>query len=136
MTLETDLRAFLIAQPAVAALIADRVFPAPAPQDTAYPFVTWTLITGQEVSSLTGPSGLRYPAYQLDCWADERERGGSYLQAVAVAKAVRTALNGYSGMWDSGRVSAMFLDERDTRDDQEQHLVARSMDFRIWHEEA
>lgn len=134
MSLEADLRAFLLADAGVAALVGDRISPAPGPQDQAYPFVTFTLISDQGVQSLSGPSGLDYPVYQIDAWSDSTERGGSQAEAIAVAKAVTAALDGYIGLWPSGSVATLKLDARDLRDP-ESKAFARSTDFRIWIQE-
>ncbi len=135
MSIEADLRTFLLADAGVAAIVAARVYSAPAPQDAAMPFVTYQKLTGERVRSLTGPSGLALPSYQIDCWSDDQQLGGSYSQAKALAQAVRRALDGYIGRWSGLDVRISLLDERDSPED-----VARALhvtqDYRIWHQEA
>lgn len=138
MTIETGLRAHLIADATLAALVVDRVYPMPAPQNAGYPFVTWQRISGERVFSLGGPSGLAYPRFQIDVWSDSRENrpagGAPYLESRAIADAIRRALDGFNGTLDGIRVSAILLDERDLFEN-EGGITRVSMDFRIWHEE-
>ncbi len=139
MTIESGLRAYLMADSGVAALVADRIYPAPAPQGAVMPFVTWQRISGLRVQSLGGPSGLAQPTIQLDCWAEtgtRNETGDGYGQAKALAQAVRQALDGKTGiLLDGMRSAILLLDERDLFEG-EARTVRVSMDFRIWHEEA
>lgn len=74
-----------------AALVGTRVYPVLAPQNVAYPCLTWQRISRTEVDSLQGPSGYADVRIQVDCWAK------TYSQARALAKAVRADLNG----WDN-----------------------------------
>src|SRR5579871_3661640 len=99
-TIEAGLRGLLTGDPTVSGLVADRVFPAPAPQGTVYPFVTWQRITGVRDQTLSGPSGMALPTFQIDAWCDSREQlqgGSAYMTARAIADAIRLALDGYDG---------------------------------------
>lgn len=139
MTIESGLRALLIADAGVKALVADRVYPMPAPQNGQYPFLTWQRISGQRVFSMGGPSGLAEPRFQIDVWSANRENrpdgGGPYAEARSIADAVRRALDGFNGTLDGIRASAILLDERDLFEN-ESGTTRVSMDFRIWHEES
>lgn len=79
---------------AVSALIGTRVFSMSIPQEvstTRLPCVVYTRISRPQVTSLDGPSNLAFPRLQLNCWAS------TYPGAKALAKAVREALDGFSG---------------------------------------
>jgi hypothetical protein len=76
---------------AASALVGQRVYPVIAPQNVAYPCITWQRISRTEVFSLEGPSGYADARVQIDCWAK------TYGEARAVANAVRDDLNG----WDN-----------------------------------
>jgi len=138
VTIESGLRDLLTGDAAVSALVGRRVFPAPAPQDTAWPFVTWQRISGLRDQTLDGPSGMALPVFQIDIWCDSREQlqgASSYMPARAIADAVRRLLDGYTGMIGGNRAVVMLLDERDLSED-EPRITRVSMDFRIRHEEA
>lgn len=89
--IESDLRTFLLAQPAVSALIVDRLYPARLPQGVTLPAVTYQRIAGNSEISHDGPGDLARARIQIDCWAD------SYATMVSLAKAIRAALSGYRG---------------------------------------
>lgn len=136
MSIEADLRTFLLADAGVAAIVASGgVYSAPAPQDAKMPFVLYQKLTGERVRSLCGPSGLAFPSYQLDCWSDDPQLGGSYAQVKALAQAVRKALDGYKGRWSGLSVWISLLDERDSPEDLTRALHV-TQDYRIWHQEA
>ena len=71
--LEYQLRAFLLADDDVFALVGNRIYPAPAPQNSAMPFVTFQLVSTDREYSIAGRSGLAGPLIQLDCWSDAPE---------------------------------------------------------------
>ncbi len=135
MSLELALRNFLLADPGVAAIVGNKIFPQPAPQDTVAPFITWLLVSADDNNTLDGPLGLRVSRVQIDCWSDPPEQAGDFTQSLLAASAVRQAMKGFTGMQSGLRISsALPVDARDIHDDAER-AHARSVDFRIWHQE-
>jgi hypothetical protein len=129
VTLEVGLHAFLLADPAVAALIGTRMTPLVLPQNTAYPALTYQRISGQRLRSVDGPAGRARPRMQIDSWAE------TYLEAKALAAAVRRALDGYAGPMGAAQVGAVSLDdERDIHED-EPKVSRVTQDYLISHEE-
>ena len=55
LDLEFQVRAFLLATRAVTDIVADRVYPAPAPQNTPSPFVTFQRISVDRNYTIYGP---------------------------------------------------------------------------------
>ncbi len=102
---EDALRTILLADPAVAALIDDRVYPLEAavamivnPADASaamrpyLPFTTYQRTTPSKPEmTLSGPSGLCQFTILLETWGD------TFDGAQAVAAAIGAALNGYHG---------------------------------------
>jgi len=108
MDIMEALRAFLLADAGVAGLVGERVFVTEAPQDAALPLVVLKRVSTPRVYAQTGPSGLAWPRVQITA------RAARQAEAVAVAKAVRTAVNGYRGSMGDVPVQAVFVDtERD-----------------------
>ena len=66
MPIEPALRAYVLADPAVSALIGTRWYPVVLPQSTAFPAVTYQRITTTRVGSHHGPSGLAAARFQID----------------------------------------------------------------------
>jgi hypothetical protein len=66
---ESELRTLLLGQPAIAALVGERVYPVTLPQGATLPAMTYQVISGAgDGDAHTGP-GLSRRRYQFDCWA-------------------------------------------------------------------
>lgn len=133
--LELQVRAFLLASPDVFAIVRDRVYPAPAPQNVASPFVTFSRITAERNYTIYGPDRLTGALLQIDCWSDAPEYQGSYRIAKQLGIAVRQALHGFRGMMGPVRIQETDLEgERDLFEAQD-HTRRVSFDFRFWYDE-
>lgn len=90
MSIDSDIFAALQASAGLTALIGTgtdcRAYPDEAPQDCAYPLVTFFRIAGVEEFHLGGSTNLLNARYQFSCW------GQTFDSADATAQAVRTAL--------------------------------------------
>lgn len=127
--IDNDLITFLKAGSAVATLVAARIYPLTMPQGGEYPAVTTQRIDGPRVRSLSGPSNLAHPRFQIDCWAT------TYASVKAAAQAVRQRLDGYRGLMGTTTVGGVSL-ESDTDDfEPDTGLYRVSLDFIIWHKE-
>ena len=131
---EDQLRAFLIAEPTVNALIGAKIYPDNAPQGAALPYVTYFRASGPRVRSLKGPSGLSHPRIQLDVLAASRA------SAKAIASAIRNLVDGYRGAMGSLTVQTIRVEnDMDFSEDPEhageQTIYGVSLDAIIWFEE-
>lgn len=114
MTAMTALRAHLLADASIAALVGARVFPNALPQDTDMPAIVLTKVSGWRYAQLRGPASLARPRVQVDSW-DTTQDG-----AVALGALCRQRLEGYAGTWSDGGspaidvlVAIQFDDERE-----------------------
>ena len=140
MTLEAELRAFLLADAMIASLVGTGsgfagVYPAPAPQGAPSPFVTFQRITADRVYSIYGPSGLAGPLIQIDCWSEAPEHGGTYGETKDLAEAVRRRLDGYRGAMGSVTVQEVTIETESDLYEPQDKTRRVSFDFRIWFEE-
>ena len=132
ITIEEGLAAFLVANAAVNAIVAGRVYPNKLPQTVTLPALTYQRIDTPRVHShdTSGATGTAHPRIQFDCWA------ASYANAKGLADALRGALNGYKGTMGSVNPvtvqSALQEDER-FDDFADAGIVRISCDFIIWH---
>jgi hypothetical protein len=84
---ESELRMLLLGQPALAALLGERVYPVTLPQGATLPAITYQVISGAgEGDGHTGP-GLSRRRYQFDCWA------ATYGQAADLGRALVQAVH-------------------------------------------
>lgn len=151
MELETALRDFLLAEPAITALIGAgaqaRLYAETAPQEAGYPRLTYEWVDWPEDHTLAGVTGYGMPRIQIDCWASgPRAR----TQCLELARAVRKCkggqpqgreLNGFSGMMGGVKVQRCKLLNRESipelpRMGEEGPVRRISLDFEIQHDEA
>lgn len=125
--IESALRALVLADSAVSALIGTRLYPQKLPQDPTYPAATYQRIDGPRLYDHGGATGLAEGRFQFDVWAT------TYSSAKAVAAAVRAALSGYSGT--TGGVEIAFircLSESDRYEPQEGDTGDRGVSMDFW----
>lgn len=126
--IEAALTAALVSDAAVSALIGNRAFPIGGRQGAAYPYVAYIRVSTQGTASLTEPSGLDYPRFQVDSW------GQTAAQALAVGEAVR-ALLGFGDVTAAGLTfSGSFQDQRGPDKDEETGNWRVSQDYYLFHE--
>ena len=81
----------LQADPAVAAVIAGRVYPVIAPASAALPFLTWRRQAVQREQTLSGPMGMPTVTLAVDIYAE------GYEAVRELADACRACLDGFTG---------------------------------------
>lgn len=88
----------LLQQSAISTAVGDRIQPIPAPEDLAqYPLITYQSPSDRPLDqNFGGPSGVTEMRVVFDCLALR------YLDARTLARAVKTALNGFSGNLTDG----------------------------------
>jgi hypothetical protein len=122
MTPEAAVRACLVANAEVAALVASRIYALKLPQPPTLPAVTYQRISAQRDHTLSGPSGLVRSRVQIDAW------GRTYSEAKSVADAVRRALAHFE---DATVQAALITSDRDLFED-EVNTYRISSDWIIW----
>ena len=86
MSAESDLRALLVAAPAITALVGTRIAADRIEQGAARPFIVFTRTATERTKGLDGTVHGVQAKFSLQCWADTRAA------AEAVAEAVQTAI--------------------------------------------
>jgi hypothetical protein len=81
----------LVAAPAVAEIVGDRVYPVIAPASAAIPFVVWRRQAVQRESTLAGPSGVVTVTLAVDMYAT------TYEGVRELADRCRVVLDGFGG---------------------------------------
>lgn len=100
---EAAIRSVLLASPAMAALIGNRVFPVLAPATAPLPFVTWRRISVQRQQSMAGPIGMPTVYLSVDVFAE------TYEAARTLADAIRQVLDGWGGEMNDVSVASVSL---------------------------
>lgn len=104
MSAETALRALLVADAPVAALVSTRIAADRIEQGAARPFICYTRTASAPVVALDGTHLKTLVSLDVQCWADSRA------SADAVADAVTTAVRGVISQSVVGRSSAYDAD--------------------------
>jgi hypothetical protein len=81
----------LVAHPAIAGLVGNRVYPVIAPASAALPFVTWRRQAVQREATLSGPSGIATVTLAVDMYDT------TYEAVRDLADRCRDVLDGFNG---------------------------------------
>lgn len=117
--IESDIRAALLAAPAVTALVDQRIAAGLLPEGEVRPYVTYSLVTGERIPSMTDSGVMRHARMQLNCWSV------NYGQAKQIALAVQTAIEA------SALFEVVFLTDQDLFDP-ETKLFYVVLDYSVW----
>ena len=105
-----------------------RFYPQQLPQPVVLPACRYFRASNPTNHSHDGPSRLKRPRFQIDCYA------GTYLDAVKLATQVENTLDGYTGGMGSYTAQASFVEEAGKDDyDPETGRHRVSVDVVIWY---
>lgn len=131
MTIEADLRAFLLADATIAALTGGRVYVSRRPQKAATPAIVVHRIGGMPHTTSDGKTGMREFSAQIDVWAKEQDA------ARQVAAAIETLAGWYVGAMGASTCHSCTLEaQRDTADEganEPEYLFGTSLDLLIFY---
>jgi hypothetical protein len=119
----------LLGRPGTAALVATRIYPDYFPQSEQLPAIAYTLEDDSTQQTQQGPSGMREAVYQINVWAETRR------EVMAVAREVRSALDGYRGAFKDIPILGVFLDSLSRERDSDTGAFCVSMRFTIHYQE-
>lgn len=126
--MEETIIAFLLADPALAALIGDRLTPGVRTQGASLPALVFNLISDLPDYTNDGPSGLAQARIQLDAY------GETYAQAKAVQRATAARVSGLRVTIGGWAIQGVFQQNaRDTfTHDAPEKIPGVSTDFIVW----
>jgi len=90
---EVALRTILLADPAVSALVGDRIAPSMIPEDASLPALTYVVVDEEPDEHQEGLSGIETVSIQFSAWAVGTPAGSGYATSRKLARAVRRALH-------------------------------------------
>jgi hypothetical protein len=126
--MEETVIAWLLAAPALAALIGERLTPGVRTQGAPLPALVFNLISDLPDYSNDGPTGLTQARIQLDAY------GATYAEAKAVARAANARVSGWRGTVGGWAIQGVFQQNaRDTfNHDAPEKIHGVSTDFIVW----
>lgn len=122
------LRAHLLANSGVAAIVGVRVYAVILPQIPTLPCITYQQITGARSHTLDGAASP-HPLFQIDCW------GEGFEQANLLGDAVSSCLDGFRGSLGSllAVTECLEINRQDLYEPETKEFRV-SFDFQIWHQ--
>lgn len=117
--IEIDLRAAMLAAPAVTALVGQRIAAGLLPEGELRPYVTYSLVTGERIPGMTDSGLMRHARMQINCWSI------SYSEAKQIALAVQSAIEA------SALFECVFVNDQDLIDP-ETNLFYVVLDYSVW----
>ena len=131
-TIRQGLYEYLKAQPAITAIVGDRIYPIQAPNSAKRPYVILITTGLRSEPHLTAASRLARGEFDIDCWAD------SLSAAQNLSEAIRNELDGYQGLMgtvDCRRaiVNDQFDFTEQLKDGSERPAFRIKFDVDIWH---
>ncbi len=135
MTIRADLRFYLLANVAIAAVVGTRVYVTHAAQKAARPYLVIHMIDGGHIHDLDGGGGYAFPRLQINCVADDS------LDVETLSDVLREQMQGFVGRWDATEVGVALLDgETDLlgnpHDAGESGIQVIAHDYIVGHEES
>lgn len=127
--IEASLFTLLSGSGPVAAIVGSRVYGLHAPQGDAFPCLVFQRTGELREATACGTDQLARGSFSVDAYSKH------YLEAVTLAKAVRTALIDYSGLVGDTHIDRVFLDNVSDSTDPEPGLCRVSLLFTIWYTE-
>jgi hypothetical protein len=93
------LRALLLANANIAAIVGTRVYPVILPQGIKLDSIVYTRILESEPYHYVGPSGLIIARFQIDAWSESADR------ATVLGNLIKEHIGGFSGQVSYGSAS-------------------------------
>lgn len=134
MSMREALRRRLVESPAVAAIVADRVFWDERPQASALPAIVLQVVSDPRPQTMKGFQAARATRVQADCMAQTGPAGGGPAIVAALVEAVIAAVAPAAQVGGTA-FSRSFVDAaRDLPERTEHGIVNRtSLDLIVWH---
>lgn len=136
MSIEAGIYSYLTTDATTAALIGTRLYPvlAPAGAGDAGDYAVFQRISTTRVASTDGPTGVTSSTWQIVCWSSTQAG------AIALADAVRQALDGYKGAMGSETTQrCAIIDQAEeveiSPEQDEKRAYSQRLDFEIWYTE-
>lgn len=132
--IRSALRAYLLADGSISALVGTRVYPMKMPQGVTSDSIVYQRVSNTGFHHMTGAVGLARPRLQIDCWSQSADR------ANALANLVKERIDGFRGDLDYDastppntlQVRGIFFDTERDLYDEDSELYGVGRDYFVW----
>jgi len=125
MNIEDGLFSYLTNNAGVKAIVVSRVYPLVMPQKTTLPAITYQTTALKPDRTMAGNTGRMTATIQINAWAE------THVGVKALAQALRTALNDYSGAMGSDTIQRSRVETEKDGWDEETGFYRVSMQITI-----
>ena len=112
-TIEAAIYARAVSQSAITALIGTRFYPLHAPEDVAFPYSTYQVVSAGALDTVGGPTSTEHERYQFDHLTLD------YDVVKTLARAFRAAFSGWDDRAGSPSITSFRLNEGGEQEDNE-----------------
>jgi len=128
VSVETDLRGYILLDETVMSLVGNRMYARVLPQNVVYPAISYYLASVVENRDLSGPGGKERARITINCWSE------SYVQTKVLAKAVKVRINGFAGTIGTTKVTHVHLENEMDVNEEEAGEVGSSGVYGVLHD--
>ena len=130
MSIENELRSFIVADVDVLALVNDRVYPVIVPRDTATAYIAYARMSTDRTYMMPGADTTTTARFRMTCWDD------TYDGAIDLSNKLRICLSGVSGLWGAITVQRCSVEDESDQVEVspemlEHRLYGRNLDIQI-----
>lgn len=125
MSIQADIRTYLLTQTGVTDLIGSRIYAMKLPKKAVFPSLTYSTISSVRTRSHSGDSSLTTPRIQLSCW------GEKYQDCKDLAAELVSSLESYKGLMGSTTVYSSFVENELDLYDSESKVYHVPVDVKI-----
>jgi hypothetical protein len=129
MRIEQGIMQLLLASPALAGIVGDRIHYVKAPEDTVAPYLVINKISGPRDHTHDGGSGLANPRIQFSAFSFQ------YADCKAIIEALQDLMQGFSGVMGEVEVNGWFFDNETDNYEKDTDLYQVTADYIGWHRE-
>lgn len=135
MSVDSQLKSRLRGFAGLTAIVGSRIHSEEAPQDTAFPYLTYFRVDGIPERVMGPAYPLIRARYQFDAWAQATAASSAFALARSVLAQVRAALDTWSTSSGTIIQCALFISDGPDDSDDESKSKKSSVDYEINYEE-
>ena len=125
MSLEADIRTYMLTRTAITDLVSTRIYFQKLPQNATFPLLVSNRISTKREYSHSGDSNLTTPRVQYSCYAE------TWTAAKDLAEQIVSEMSGFSGTAGSTTVYSTFVENELDLNDPESKLYFIPVDLMI-----
>ena len=104
MSVEKDIRTYMLTRSAITDLVSTRIYASKLPQEATFPSIAYNRISTVRTYSQSGDSNLTKPRIQYSCFAE------TYEGARNLAEQIVSEMSGFKGTAGSSTIYASFVE--------------------------